>query len=171
MQILAIDGLRSLVRKLTVMAFFYQLAIECGADHTAAMRIRSQFNRHNISLKETLGFWSVDLPEQDMSGYWWISVLTEINGKALEATSDEKLISSAGQCLYDKLKEITGYRFAIVGIEAYQFNRAESLQGLLGHQGLQGLVVSGEFYEQLGRPEDFVYFSPGYLWIPSKPLN
>ena len=60
--------------------------------------------------------------------------------------------------LYERLKSASGYRFAVAGLETFQFNDIEALAGLIDNPALTGLVVNQQLFQQLGRPSGFVKF-------------
>jgi hypothetical protein len=149
----------------TDMAFLFQLAIECGNDSNIAKRVKSHFDGHSFLINEDGGWrFVVDTMSPDEDGRWWVSVSGALGSALLESKAETTLIESVRAELYERLKSVSGYRFAIAGVEPYQFNRLESLVKLLEHPALKGLVVSKEVFHELGEPRDFTNFAPNYLW-------
>ena len=151
------------------MAWRFELAVECGIDHKAVIGVKNHFDGLTFALDDgTNGRWMADYVSEDEDKRWWVTVLPIILEKALEWKDDPQLLAATGKQLYERLKSAPPFRFAIVGIETFQFNRAESLRDLLEHPALHGLVVNEELFDILGRPREFTTFSNGYFWLPSR---
>ncbi len=149
------------------MACLFQLAVECGNDHETAHRIKARFDGQVVRLADGKPFrLSIDEVSQDEQGRWWVSVNVGSGGRFLQFTDRPVLLAEAGEKLYEQLKTVKGYRFAIVGFEVLQFNSLEALPELLVRPGMPGLVVSQEVFQSLGQPAGFAGFSEGYYWIP-----
>jgi len=150
------------------MAWPFQLSVECGDDQTAAARLKGHFEEAPFELENgPMGRFCVDCVSQDEDHRWWASVLAMVGEKGLQHGDNPSLIAEAEREFYERLKSVSGYRFAVVGFDTFQFNTAESLPGLVGHSRLAGLVLSEALFERCGRPTGFVAFSPGYFWMPS----
>ncbi len=149
------------------MGWTFELAVECGTDHEAAAAVKEHFDGLTFQIDgETNGQWMVEYLSEDEDGRWWVTVLPFIRGRPLESVDDPQMLAAAARKLYDRLRSAPQFRFAVVGNETFQFNRAEALHELLGHPALRGLVVSEELFETLGRPIGFAHFSDGYRWLP-----
>jgi hypothetical protein len=75
-------------------------------------------------------------------------------------------MTHAGLLLYEKLRHAPPYRFAQVGVEAFDFRDLEDLAEIISSPALNGLVLSEPLWQMLGGPARFVPFAPGYRWIP-----
>jgi len=149
------------------MAFFFQLAVECGASHGDALRIGEHFDGYTLHLaSEKEAICCVDTVDEDQTGNWWVSVLTNMGDTFLETTSQPIVRAQVAEKLYERLRSASGYRFALVGIEVFQFNRVDALRDLFPHTGLVGSVLSEELFHEFGRPAGFVSFSAGHVWLP-----
>ena len=150
------------------MAYLFQLTIECAEDKEAALRVEGHFEGQAATLEggESFRFQLDDL-SQDERGRWWVSIILGNGTRFLQYTDSSTLLAEAAKKLYERLKSVQGYRFAVTGCEANQFNYVEALPELLDHPGMRGLVVSDELFQTLGKPKEFVRFSPGYFWLPS----
>jgi hypothetical protein len=149
------------------MAWLFQLAIECNTDATAAKRIKDHFDECPFALEGGVrGKFTVNPVSQDENNRWWVSVLSRIGEKTLQSTDSKDLIAGVSGKLYDRLRSISGYRFALAGVEAFQFNDIEALPTLVHNPALIGLVVDEQLFRQLGTPSEFVRFAEGYFWRP-----
>jgi hypothetical protein len=150
------------------MGWSFELSIEFGGDANASGLAQRHFNDQPVVLDDgNDALFKADCATIDEYERWWLSVVVLIKGKPLQASDNAAMLTMASRKLYERLKLFSGYRFAIVGIETFQFNSLESLPKLLGNPALAGLVVSKEVYQSIGLPAGFQPFSNGYLWLPS----
>ena len=144
-----------------------QLAIECGLDQNACRKIKTHFDGYT---SEGLGGLKVRCTVGDMGpdelGIWWVGIVATTDEHIFQGSDDSKLLVNVAKIFYERLKSVKGFRFAVVGIECYQFNNAEALQRLLNHPALKGLVISDELFRSFNEPEGFNYFAPGYRQRP-----
>jgi hypothetical protein len=149
------------------MAYVFQLSLECGCDKQNAVNIQSHFHDFVFDLNdgETVRCGPSD-PTPGDDGMWWIEVDPSIKGRGLVYDADRQLMADIGRKMYVRLETAKGYRFALAGIETFQFNTAESLRKLHGHETLNGLVVSDELLKTFEDLTGFEPFAPGYCWRP-----
>jgi hypothetical protein len=115
----------------------------------------------------------VETPSGSHGGPW------HLNGHGGATTSAEvEDIDACALVLYDRLRRIFNYRFALTGFEVGDWRSVGELVDDLspgglyeehrrgGHRGFEGLVVSQNLYEAAESPPGFVGFSAGYLWVP-----
>jgi hypothetical protein len=149
------------------MAWIFQLAIECNTDAVACERMKGHFDRCPFVLEAGIrGRFAVDTISQDENNRWWVSVSSSIGEKILQSTDSKDLIAQVSEKLYDRLRSVSGYRFALAGVEAFQFNNIEALPKLVRNPALAGLVVDEQLFGQLGMPSEFIKFAEGYFWRP-----
>lgn len=150
------------------MAFLFQLTVECDNDHETALRVKRCLEGDTITLGGGRTFYlRANDVSRDERGRWWVSVGLQDGDRFLQSSDNSTLLAEAGEKLYEKLKVVHGYRFALVGIEVFQFNDVESLPKLLAVPGLKGLVINKELLQKLNLRKDFVEFCSGYWWLPS----
>jgi hypothetical protein len=150
------------------MALIFQLAVECANSYEAAVRLQHHFNGASFNLPNGLPLHAkVNELSSDERERWWVSVAVETAGRVLDFKDDPQILRYAGEKLYELLITAHDYRFALAGIEVFQFNDVESLQVLLGNPAMRGLVICEELFYQFGRPPGFKEFSKGYFWLPS----
>jgi len=68
--------------------------------------------------------------------------------------------------LYCLLKDISGYRFAMVGIESGFFRTFDELKIETDLHIFHGLVVAEGILVDIEPCKSFEPFAPGYKWIP-----
>ena len=149
------------------MAWLFQLAIECDTNFTVANRIKAHFDGITRLMGDhsVLQF-QVNAMDQDEHGRWWVSVVPKMGSRKVQPDRGEELIREVKAKLYERLSTVSEYRFALAGVEAFQFNDWEALPSILEHPALAGLVVEEELFRNLGGPEGFVRFAQGYYWRP-----
>jgi hypothetical protein len=154
------------------MAFLFQLVIECDDNESEARRVKSHFEGH--SFKSTSGkdfqFKIDEVCQDDELGRWWVSIIVHYQQRYLQITDvddEPALLAEAGKKLYERLKSVKGYRFALSGFEIFQFNHIEALTEFLNRPSMRGLVLSEEVFQKFGQPNGFSPFSDGYRWIPA----
>lgn len=94
----------------------------------------------------------------------WVSVfLPDQSGIDPEATASPDTVSR----LYEELRRCDGFRFALVGLEVEEFRHWSELAAAPADVELfPGLVLSSSAFDELGAPDGFLHFSPGYMWLP-----
>lgn len=155
------------------MAWILELAVECNNDREAGDRVRQHFEAYEFNLEATrVVRCGAGDPELDEDGRWWVDIVPMLAGKAFHHNEDISFLTKIALCLYERLRTASGYRFAIVGIESYQFNRAEALSRMIHNSklNLDGLVVNEELFRTFGDAPDFLDFAPGYFWRPLRHL-
>jgi len=151
------------------MAFYYQLAVECG-DKSAAIACSD----HYLSPDALPAELPVDVAVRQASDddAWW-TVVVPSNESESGVYSDDvaRSLSAAGDVLLDRLRSAPPFRFAIIGVEAEGAIRLADFSDTLGAhstvaEGRDGLVVSDPLLATLANAAEFQPFAPGYHWIP-----
>lgn len=147
------------------MAWIFSLAIEFGDDADArnvAAAILEAIELPVASRLQPVRFGDAD------GGLWLLVEPEGLSRTGLSNEADAAAATSAGWVLYDALRQITGYRYAIVGLEVDEFRTYPELLdgGAGGAQTFHGLVLHPDLYDQLGCPADFEPFAEGYVWLP-----
>jgi len=83
--------------------------------------------------------------KQDIEDNWWVIVMSKDRWG-----------------LYDSLRNISFFRYALVGLEVDEFRTYSELREDLPSLDIPGLVISSNFENPIG----YKYFSPGYIWRP-----
>lgn len=152
------------------MAWIFELAIECSHQRDVASSMREHFHGFMFRLTDGTAGVCLSRPEaltQDEDNSWWISIVPALSGGVLVRHSEHpRLIREVSHVLYGRLKFISGYRFALAGIESTQFNTFHNLGSLLEHPEMQGLVLRDDVYALLGNATGFETCAPGYVWRP-----
>jgi hypothetical protein len=148
------------------MAWIYQMAAEFGDDRSAAeaCAVVVDGNRHVVT--DGAGFETVVLTSvlAGQSGRWWL-VLTPA-GLSTSGITEAERMTKVGGILFEILRHLSGYRFATVGLEAFDFRDLEDLPSIIDSDSLHGFVLSEEVFRALSTPMGFVPFAPGYRWKP-----
>jgi hypothetical protein len=144
------------------VAYFYSLAVECG-DEGAARACAEHFSgrRADVAVKRSAE-----------DGAWW-AVVTPQGESESGVTSDDvaQSLSAAGQALLEHLRSAPPFRFAVIGVEAFEAITFDDLDASTGSDPsfpdrFDGLVVSDEVRDRLGRDAPLEPFAPGYAWFP-----
>ncbi|MDA0168326.1 hypothetical protein OJ998_04440 [Solirubrobacter taibaiensis] len=144
------------------MAWIFSLAIECGAQ-PPAQRCAEHFRSEAVPVPV-----EVDLEQSDEDGAWWANVIPI--GESRSGVTSETVarsLTSAGRALLEGLRAAPPYRFALVGVEAFD---AVSLHDLLTDapriERFHGLVVADEIRRRMHPALEFEDFEQGYVWLP-----
>ena len=152
------------------MAFLFQLAIECDDSESDALQVKCHFEGQAFTVHSGKNLrLEIDEVCQDELGHWWVSVIVKDDlQRFLQVQIDgPELWAEAAKWLYERLKLVKGYRFALTGFEVLQFNHFEALPELIGlGRPMLGLVLSDGVFQEFGQPKGFRPFSDGYQWIP-----
>jgi len=151
------------------MAWILQLAVECESDREAAIRVSQHFDGHVFHVDEAVSVrCAASDTIKDERNCYWIEIAPTISGKSLPHNSDPSLLNTVALHLYERLKSVAGYRFAVAGIEVFQFNGTEGLSRMVHDTSLNldGLVLRDELFGAFGNPSQFINFAPGYKWRP-----
>jgi hypothetical protein len=152
------------------MAWIFELAIECGHERKVATILKNHFDGFVFDLANgTVG--TCLIPSQalkaDEENNWWVSAVPVLpSGKVVQHSESSKVLQKVAGALYERLKSAHGYRFALVGTEASQFNTFSGLEALVNHPSLEGLVLREDIYASFGGPTGWKPFAPNYVWRP-----
>jgi hypothetical protein len=138
------------------MAFLFGLAAECGASQEDAAALARHFTPWDTRMFT------------DATGNWWCHVLPAVVSRSgVESAEDASQMTALGHELYERLRSAPPlYRFALAGVETDEFRTFAELLEEDELQRFPGLVLADSLWEELGRPERFARFAPGYRWMP-----
>jgi hypothetical protein len=148
------------------VAWIFSLSVECG-DERRARGCAAYFADSDAAPPVTV---SVERGLDDRS--WW-AVVVPIGESTSGVVSESvaRSLTVAGWALLDRLRGAPPYRFALVGVEAFDavgvddlVDRAVSDVGVF--ERLHGLVVSDDVRQRLSPDLRFEPFAPGYVWQP-----
>ena len=149
------------------MAWLFQLAIECGASSSVAARVKAHFDGvTRVMIDRSVLQFDVNAIDQDEHRRWWVSVVPAMGSRTIQPDDGGDLIREVKAKLYERLSTVSEYRFALAGVEAFQFNDWEAIPSIIEHRALDGLVVQEKLFRCLGDPGGFVQFTEGYFWRP-----
>jgi hypothetical protein len=150
------------------MAWIFQLALECGTERPVAEKIVAALDRKGTRFLDGSTYeLHSDMGERDEEGNWWVSITpARTSGEFVDSRDSEMLLGILARWLYAELHDISGYRFAHVGIEAYQFNTFSNIPSLLKEVPLHGFVLRSDLYLEWSEPPGFETFTSGYVWRP-----
>ena len=151
------------------MAFFFSLAVECGTE-AAATECADHFSQPADGDADVPVHVSVRRSSQD--GAWWavvVPVRESSSGVVSEAVAAS--LTAAGRTLLNRLRTAPPFRFAVIGVEAYEAISIDELDAELGADPtlpdrFHGLVVSDDVRAMLGERAPLEPFAPGYSSIP-----
>ena len=142
------------------MAWFYSLAVECG-DRDAASACAQHFADADAD---------VSAQQSSEDGAWW-AVVTPRVADGLAGAELAQARTAAGQALLERLRSAPPFRFAVIGVEAFESATLDGLDASEGSdpsfpQRFHGLVVSDAVRGSLGPDAPLEPFAPGYSWFP-----
>jgi len=157
------------------MAFFYSLAIECGPKDETARKCAKHFEGWDLPLEEILSTCktNVSIKQENGSGHnWWVVVIPlGVSQGGVVSNEEARRMSAAGYALLERLKSAPSFRFALVGVEAFEALEYDALNPEFGRdptivRNYSGLVVTTQTYKQLNHSRFFEAFVRGKYWIP-----
>lgn len=147
------------------MAYFFALAVECGDEH-AARACAAHFAAPDGIPTD------VSVKRSAHDGAWW-TVVVPRGESTSGVTSDEVAhsLSTAGRALLERLRTASPFRFAVIGVEAYEAIAIDDIDAATGadpsfRERFHGLVVCDEIATRLGPEAALEPFAPGYSWLP-----
>ena len=156
------------------MAILFMLVAECGSDEQSAGRIVEHF----MQLRWVLSDGSTMFFKSDSDDVWWRGGVVwctafpdgvSATGESQRITSNELRVEITKQS-YQELRNVDGFRFALVGWEAAsQCDWDEILEAKADPNSLPlGLVIHEDLWSELGNPPGFERFGPQSRWKPLK---
>ena len=146
------------------------LAAECGDDQQAAAKFAQHFDGQTFQVAgedpfETVISSGPDLGELDR---WWAVVCPSGLARNGGGTSAEwARMTRVGNLLYDRLRSAPPvYRYAVAGLETYDWRTAEDLGEILLHPSVHGLVLSEQLWQSYNSLSQYIQFEAGYRWRP-----
>ncbi len=148
------------------MALMFELAIAFGKDKKLADDAKNNFYGYSCVLTDGLKTVFNTYRFEDWEGGSWLAVYpTGLSTSGICSERDARKMTEVANHLYDLLRNIPSYRYAIVGVEVEEF-RLESEIQCLEDVNYDGVVLSKEIWNKIGNPEDFIPFQKNYYWRP-----
>ncbi|EEF62112.1 hypothetical protein [Pedosphaera parvula] len=156
------------------MAYFFELAAECGSEREAAEVFGNHFDGFRIVLlaasKELSTVCQFEV-WQDSEGNWWCIVVpsgVSQTGREDNVIKSQNQVFEVVEGLYERLKTAPAFRYAVVGFEVIPFDTYSELVEAKGpaHEPFGGLVLDQHLWEEIERPSGYVKFSEGAYWFP-----
>ena len=158
------------------MAWVYSLSAECGSDKNQAEIFAEHFK--DLSFELLTGKTSVCSVNvhSNAESNWWAAIFPDnITRSDSSGLTDAIEISEVGFRLYKHLKSAPQFRFALFGCEVEEFRLHSELANDVAvyrdgriqfnnHSAFDGLVLSLEIWEELGKPVAFFHFMGNYRW-------
>lgn len=133
------------------MGWFWSLSVECGAESTAAA-VAAHFEPLCVA-DPAMSLRVFD----DHEGHRWVGVFV---GPSNAPEPSAEVVDR----LYTALRAASGYRYALFGFEVDGFRTLGELDEEV--LVLEGLVLADGLWRDLGEPDGFVAFAPGFVWRP-----
>jgi len=148
------------------MALLFELAIEFGKNKLLADTSVNHFKGVKFKLSDGLESELRTYRLEDPEDNSWLCVYpTGLSKSGVCSEDDARQMTEAAAHLYRLLKTAPDFRYAIVGVEV-EFFRFESEINELNDVDYDGVVLSIEFWDKVGKPENFIQFREGYYWRP-----
>jgi hypothetical protein len=103
---------------------------------------------------------------QDAGAWWSVICPVGVSLSGIRHEQDRHDLTEIGFALYEQLRNVSGFRYAVVGVEVDGSWRFNELDAEVAAPSYSGLVISEELWRHLGSPENYVEFSPGFRWQP-----
>jgi hypothetical protein len=148
------------------MAWIFQLAAEFGCNRLAADKFQRCFSTQKLMLGDRQDH-QCDAQVVEMEGSIWCIVIPGgLTRCGIRSIEDAELLSGAGEKLYRLLRKMTGFRYAIVGIEAACIGSFEEVRQGLVQGDTPGLVIAESAFSDVKPVRPLEMFVQGYLWWP-----
>ena len=149
------------------MAWVFSLSVECGPNRDSAEQISTHFDAVAWNLSNNVCFQCNTAVFQDVDDNWWCRVCPDsLSEIGIESADSAYLMTELGILLYQRLKSVSNYRFALVGVEVDEFRTYSELLDDAPDLDIPGLVVTDTLWQSTGQSSTFRPFSPGYVWQP-----
>ena len=161
----------TLIERNKKMAILFMLAVECGSNEEIANSIVEHFLQVRWALSDgsPMYFTSEPCHIWRRGGVIWCSVLPDgvsYTGETQRITTSSLRVEVAKR-VYAELRQLSGYRFAVVGWEVSDCDWDSIAKGKDDLALLPlGLVLSDDSWNQLGRLHGFERFGPSSVWKP-----
>jgi hypothetical protein len=170
------------------MATYYYLSIVSSTE-PESVAVAQRFDGMELALSDGTRVSCVAYPAmQSRQGLWWNSVFprgasyTFPEHPAGKHTLSDAQMEEVATQLYGELAKLDGFLCGIAGWEVDDFFIPDvthegydsvSLEPeiLLTQALVPGLVLPDATWKELGRPEGFEPFRPGYVWLPYRHSN
>lgn len=149
------------------MAWIFSLSAECGPNESNVNKFAQHFegiewilsnDRHCLCRTDTF---------QDIEKNWWCRVYpNSISEMGINSPENAYVMTELGILLYQKLRFVTSFRYALVGVEVDEFRTYSELIEDLSNLSIPGLVVAKEIINNIQILPGFLAFSSGYIWQP-----
>lgn len=148
------------------MAWLFSLSAECGTEKIAAEAVVAHFHGFVVVLTDGSRF-PCETSVGQVDGAWWAVVYPEgVSRGGVGNEKDARELTEVGFILYERLRSAPSFRFALVGVEVYDFKTFEELDDDLVTWDYSGVVLADPIWQRLGSPTIYVPFAPGYRWRP-----
>jgi hypothetical protein len=148
------------------MAWLFSLSAECGTKKADAEAVAGHFHGFIVVLADGSQF-PCEADVGQVEGAWWAVVYPEgVCRGGVGNEKDARELTEVGFILYEQLRSAPPFRFALVGVEVYDFRKFEELNDDLVNWDFNGVVLADAIWQRLGSPTIYVPFAPGYRWRP-----
>ena len=151
------------------MALVFELAAECGGKQEDAEAFAQHFAGFESRLSDGVTSRCAVKLSIDVEQNWWCFVYPSgVSRSGIVTEEDARRMTELGNILYNRMMSAPPFRYAQVGIEVEEFSTIRELLEPDGELNLpdDGVVLSREVWESMGRPLGFSQFRPGYCWRP-----
>lgn len=156
------------------MSWLFGMAIECGFNSDTATSIINHFKDFSVPLSNNMitSFSSELELETTPTGkkIFWVNIYNNDFLSGGGTPELDSLLDEIGLALYNKLKTVSFYRFAIVGIEVLMSLSYEDIYSQLRNGNnldyLNGVVIENDLEINSLLKSNFKLFSKGYQWLP-----
>lgn len=159
------------------MGVIFGLSVECGSDRKQAELFAAHFQSLSFELiTGKISTFSTEIYQDDEANWWVDSWPSNISVSGLcNSVEDAIDFSEAGFRMYAHLLLAPPFRFALVGVEVFQFITYSELINVLeiNHQNnkenpfplWEGFVIHETILEKFGHPRSFLPFGNSYQWM------
>ncbi len=149
------------------MAWIFSLSAECGFDESNAHKFAEHFEGISLSLSNGRHCQCQTHIFQDIEENWWCRVSpNNLSEVGIDSPESAYLMTELGILLYQSLRFIANFRYALVGVEVDEFRTYSELIEESPNLSIAGLVLAKSIQQELVISPVFRPFSPSHVWQP-----
>lgn len=149
------------------MAWIFGLSAECGSEESNVNKFAQHFEGREWMLSNDRKCLCRTDTFQDLEQNWWCRVYpNNVSEVGIDSPESAYVMTELGILLYQTLRFVSGFRYALVGVEVDEFRTYSELIDDLSNLSCPGLVLAKELTHGLETLPVFRSFSSSYVWQP-----
>lgn len=149
------------------MAWIFSLSAECGADASNARKFAEHFEGISLSMSNSRQCQCRTDVFQDIEENWWCRVSpNNLSEVGIDSPESAYLMTELGILLYQSLRFVQTFRYALVGVEVDEFMTYSELIEEASDLAIAGIVLEKSLAQEIKTLSLFRPFSPSHVWQP-----